>query len=121
MEDNLQIIWDALHGYREDCIPEKAEEEHYDKEWDEICTAMAHIHNALAAYSHCVELGIEETGGESKLDSQTKQEVFTALTKLYYVCDNNGWSRMAGAISMAEDVARQEADDLRLKETGGEL
>lgn len=66
------------------------------------------------------ETAYEEYVDESKLDSQTKQEVFTALTKLYYVCDNNGWSRMAGAISMAEDVARQEADDLRLKETGGE-
>lgn len=51
MEDNLQIIWDALHSYREDCIPEKAEEEHYDKEWDEICTAMARIHKALGLES----------------------------------------------------------------------
>ena len=47
MHEDLKVIWDALHGYREDCIPEKAEEEHYDEEWDEICTARAHIHEAL--------------------------------------------------------------------------
>ncbi len=47
MENDLQIIWNALHGYREDCIPEKAEEEHYDEEWNQICTAMAHLHEAL--------------------------------------------------------------------------
>ena len=59
MENNLQIIWDALHGYREDCIPEKAEEEHYDEEWDDICTAMTHIHKALGLESpldHWLEL-----------------------------------------------------------------
>ncbi len=47
MENDLQIIWNALHGYREDCIPEKAKEEHYDEEWNQICTAMAHLHEAL--------------------------------------------------------------------------
>ncbi len=41
---------------------------------------------------------------------ETKQGILTALTKLYYTCVNNGWSRMADAISTAEDVARQEVD-----------
>lgn len=45
MEDSLQIIWDALHSYREDCIPEG--DLFYDEQWDQICTAMAHIHEAL--------------------------------------------------------------------------
>ena len=37
----LQTVWDALHGYREDCIPEG--QETYDDEWSDICTAMAWI------------------------------------------------------------------------------
>jgi|TARA_B100000073_G_C23694571_1_gene557822 hypothetical protein len=47
--------------------------------------------------------------------AMTKKEVLDALTKLYDICasgsskPDDGWSRMAGAISTAEDVARQEA------------
>ena len=47
----------------------------------------------------------------------TKEEVLDALTKLYDMCvlgssePDDGWSRIAGAISTAEDVARQEATD----------
>lgn len=55
MRKNLAIIWDALEQYREDCIPEEAEMETYNEEWDEICTAMAHLHEAL---------GIPHFGGE---------------------------------------------------------
>ncbi len=43
----LQTVWDALHGFREDCIPET--DPTYDKQWDEICTAMAWITEALGA------------------------------------------------------------------------
>ena len=39
---------------------------------------------------------------------QTRQGVLTTLTELYGACSNNGWSRMASAISIAEDVAIQE-------------
>ena len=31
----IDTIWDALHAYRETCIPEN------DDQWDDICTAMA--------------------------------------------------------------------------------
>ncbi len=57
MEDDLKVIWDALHGYREDCIPEG--DLLYDDQWDQICTAMAHIHKALGLESpldHWLEL-----------------------------------------------------------------
>ena len=57
MEDDLKVIWDALHGYREDCIPEG--DLLYDDQWDQICTAMAHIHKALGFESpldHWLEL-----------------------------------------------------------------
>ena len=41
----LDCLWHALHGYREDCIPEG--EQAYDDEWSDICTAMAWIREAL--------------------------------------------------------------------------
>ena len=37
----LETIWQALEGYRENCIPEG--EAQYDEQWNEICTAMAWI------------------------------------------------------------------------------
>ncbi|WP_375264082.1 hypothetical protein [Palleronia sp.] len=40
-EGQLAVIWDALAGFREDCIPEG--EELYNAQWDEITTAMAFI------------------------------------------------------------------------------
>lgn len=45
----LSIVWDALHGFREDCIPEG--EEMYDEQWDEICGAMAVIAEELGLSS----------------------------------------------------------------------
>ena len=47
MKRDLETIWNALWQYRMDCIPEEAEMETYNEEWDEICTAMAHVHEAL--------------------------------------------------------------------------
>ena len=55
------------------------------------------------AYEAASRLRLKEVKPE-----KTKQEVLTALTNLYYVCENSGWLRMADAISTAEDVARQE-------------
>lgn len=43
-ESWFETIWDALHSYREDCIPEGEE---YDPIWDDICTAMAWISEEL--------------------------------------------------------------------------
>lgn len=51
--EQLEIIWDALAAYREDLIPEG--DEIYDKEWDDICTAMAWITE---------DLGLEYIDGE---------------------------------------------------------
>ncbi len=41
----LAAIWPALECYREACAPEGKPE--HDQEWDEICTAMAWIREAL--------------------------------------------------------------------------
>ena len=42
---NLETIWDALHGYRETCIPEGTPD--YDRQWSDICTEMAWIAEEL--------------------------------------------------------------------------
>lgn len=41
----LETIWSALHGYRQDCIPEG--DPAYDDEWGDITTAMAWIEETL--------------------------------------------------------------------------
>ncbi len=52
-KNNLSIIWDALHDYRENCIPQyndndfTKDEVSYDEQWDEICGAMAKITEQL--------------------------------------------------------------------------
>lgn len=42
----IDTIWNALHCYREDCIPESQPE--YDDDWSDVCTAMAWIEEDLA-------------------------------------------------------------------------
>ena len=51
-ESWLDRIWDALHAYREELIPEGACIS-FDEEWDELCTAMAWLREEL-------ELGEEQ-------------------------------------------------------------
>lgn len=41
----LDTVWNALEGYREDCIPEG--DDLYDEQWNDICTAMAWIAEEL--------------------------------------------------------------------------
>jgi hypothetical protein len=45
MDSILDTIWEALEGYRENCIPEGQAE--YDDQWSDICTAMAWIQEDL--------------------------------------------------------------------------
>ena len=45
----LEIVWDALHAYRDDLIPEG--DTQYDEIWSEICTAMAWIEEDLKTES----------------------------------------------------------------------
>jgi hypothetical protein len=45
IKDSIDTIWQALHAYREDCIPEG--DEAYDEAWGDICTAMAVIQEDL--------------------------------------------------------------------------
>ena len=41
----LGAIWQALHLFREDVIPEGEKEN--DSWWNDICEAMAHLHETL--------------------------------------------------------------------------
>lgn len=41
----LDCIWEALHAYREELIPEG--EAVYDEEWSDLCTAMAWLREEL--------------------------------------------------------------------------
>jgi hypothetical protein len=45
LDSILETIWQALEGYREDCIPEGQAD--YDDQWSDICTAMAWIQEDL--------------------------------------------------------------------------
>jgi hypothetical protein len=49
INEQIAIIWEALHSYREDCIPES--DPNHNEEWEDICLAMAVIQE---------ELGVEE-------------------------------------------------------------
>lgn len=41
----LVTVWDALHSFREDLIPEG--DEMFDEQWSDICEAMDLIHDVL--------------------------------------------------------------------------
>ena len=41
---SLDFIWDKLHGYRDELIPDCGDSG-YDEEWDDICISMAWIEN----------------------------------------------------------------------------
>jgi hypothetical protein len=45
IEDSIDTVWQALHAYREKCIPEGNKAN--DEEWSDICTAMAVIQEDL--------------------------------------------------------------------------
>jgi len=40
----FETVWDALQGFREDCIPEG--DPMYDEQWGDICRAMGVIIDA---------------------------------------------------------------------------
>jgi hypothetical protein len=46
LDSILETIWLALEGFRENCIPE-GQEQSYDDQWGDICTAMAWVEEDL--------------------------------------------------------------------------
>ena len=63
----LETVWDALHAYREDLIPES--DEKHDEEWDDICTAMGWIDETIIgdADDGHVTIETEEMQNESTI------------------------------------------------------
>lgn len=47
LKEQISIVWNALEAYRSDLIPEG--DEQYDAIWNDVCTAMAVIEEALNA------------------------------------------------------------------------
>ena len=48
--ESIQVVWAALHAYRDEVIPADFPtdiEQGNDEQWDDICTAMAWITEAL--------------------------------------------------------------------------
>ena len=53
MRDHLQVVWDILQEYRVSTIPEGYED--YDAQWQDICEAMAKIHEELGVLQEEIE------------------------------------------------------------------
>lgn len=60
---DLNVIWDALHEYRENNIPE-GNPEHDDK-WSDICTQMAWISEDLNARGVYTETEVQDIADEA--------------------------------------------------------
>ena len=61
----LETVWNALHAYREDLIPEG--DESYDDQWSDICTAMAWIDETIMGDADDGYVTIEPTQARSKV------------------------------------------------------
>jgi hypothetical protein len=61
----LETVWDALHAYREDLIPEG--DERYDAQWDDICSAMHWIDEAIMGDADDGYVTIEPTQDRTKV------------------------------------------------------
>jgi hypothetical protein len=65
----LDTIWEALGAYRKGLIPE-GYSSNYDDTWNDVCTAMAHIEEAL---------GLESGGSKEHIHMQRYGESFGGL------------------------------------------
>lgn len=50
MKHLLKVIWEALHDYRENCIPEGRPTN--DEQWEEICYVMAKLEEQYHGYEN---------------------------------------------------------------------
>ena len=60
---DLEIIWNALHEYRENNIPEGNPE--HDDQWSDICTQMAWISEDLNARKVYTETEVQDIADEA--------------------------------------------------------
>jgi len=64
VEGEIEVVWQALHAYREDLIPEGDSD--YDATWERVCEAMARVEEALGIDS-VSEFRQEEGDSEPKI------------------------------------------------------
>lgn len=75
---NLEIIWAALHGYREDCIPEG--EPSYDDQWGDICGAMAQVRDELFCEEYLSKKLAEKHGTWGEIKGFPRQDWITEVS-----------------------------------------
>jgi hypothetical protein len=51
IRDEMESLWNALHSYRETCIPEGVDSQ-YDAVWSEICSIMAKVEEELEIWEN---------------------------------------------------------------------
>jgi hypothetical protein len=69
-------IWEALHGYRENCIPEGGDPA-YDEQWNDICSAMAYMQE---------DMGIPETVDGETADAADDTDVTSVDVGKFNLC-----------------------------------
>ena len=67
--ESMDYIWEVLCDYRENCIPEGVDNN--DDIWDEICTSMAWIEDALGMrHGKPLNVGSQERNMEDVLEGR---------------------------------------------------
>jgi hypothetical protein len=77
---DLNVLWNALECYREDCIPEG--EPAYDQEWNEICNQMSWIADAL-------NIPLDKTYTEMERIKQSVQKVWDSYK--HEIVESGDW------------------------------
>ena len=90
---SLDFIWDKLHGYRDELIPDCGDSG-YDEEWDDICTAMTWIED---------ECGLERI--EGVLERKQPKTKAIKLTG-HFPDSDDGDDLLDGLQEYADGVAR---------------
>lgn len=80
----IKTLWLALNCYREDCIPESSGNSGYDIEWDEICTIMAWVSEAV-----------------SEPPTELKEQLACVWSALHEseVCSKKQWEHVSNAMA----------------------
>ena len=77
--ESIDYIWDVLCDYRENCIPEDID--NHNDIWDEICTSMAWIEEALGMkHGKPVETGYPEWKLDKDLEDRNRNEAMQRFT-----------------------------------------
>jgi len=99
----MELLWDALAAFREDCIPEG--DTAHDAQWDEITTAMAFI--------------AEDLGISTEPEDQEGEEPEGPELKTYHVVMAYS-ARVYGSCDIEAESAAHAAEMVRAMDMGGD-